>query len=103
MIETVSAAEVVLTSAFSLHLSQRRAPLSCPRAKVWLRRNRHSLTELAMEEGLEMAVDAINAVSKLAASSSAVGAGATTMSLAAVLAVLLVLGGVMAAAAARKR
>ncbi len=103
MIETASAAEAVLTSAFSLHLSQRRAPLSCPRAKVWLRRNRHTLTELAMEEGLEMAVDAINAVSRLASSSSAVGPGATTMSLAAVLAVLLVLGGVMAAAAARKR
>jgi hypothetical protein len=68
MIETAGAAELLLNSAFSLHLSQRRAPLSCPRAKVWLRRNRHSLADLAMEEGLEMAVDALNAVSRVGGS-----------------------------------
>ena len=88
MIETAGAAELLLNSAFSLHLSQRRAPLSCPRAKVWLRRNRHSLTDLAMEEGLEMAVDALNAVSRLANA-------APTTSLA-VFVLLLVVGGVVA-------
>ena len=48
MIDKASLAEVMLSSAFSLHASQRRQPLSCPRAKVWFRRHRHSLAEMAM-------------------------------------------------------
>jgi len=63
MIVNAGAAEVIFSSVYSLHLTQRRAPLSCPRARVWLRRHRHSLAEVAVEEGLEAAVDALNAVS----------------------------------------
>ncbi len=92
MIESACAAEVIVSSMYSLHLAQRRAPLSCPRAKVWLRRHRHSLAEVAMEEGLEIAVDALNAVSRAGVTSDRV----VVLSLLVV--AVLALGGFLAAA-----
>jgi hypothetical protein len=93
MIVKASVAEVMLSGVFSLHSSHRgRRAISCPRAKVWLKRNRHSLAEVAMEEGLEIAVDALNAVSRAGATSNRV----VVLSLLVV--AVLALGGFLAAA-----
>ena len=93
MIEKAGLAEAVLSSAFSLHSMHRsQGRVSCPRAKVWLRRHRHSLVEVAMEEGVELAVDALNAVTKQ-------GQGGVTVT---VLAVALVALAVVLAVARRK-
>ena len=94
MIERACAAEVVL----SLYLTQRRAPMSCPRAKVWLRRNHHSLVELAMEEGLELAVDTLNAVSRVGGPSSS----GVVLALSLAFVAMMTLGGFLAAAMRKK-
>ena len=49
-------------SAVTLHaLTTMPRPLTCPRAKVWLRRHNHPAREAAMPEITELLLDVFNA------------------------------------------
>jgi hypothetical protein len=88
IIDRASMAEVMLSGVFSLHASHRgRHMISCPRAKVWLKKNRHSLAEAVMEEGMEMAVDVLNALSHSKAQAAMAGVAFL---------IVIILGGVLA-------
>jgi len=77
--------------------------MSCPRAKVWLRRNHHSLVELAMEEGLELAVDTLNAVSRVGGSLlGGPSSSGVVLALSLAFVAMMTLGGFLAAAMRKK-
>ena len=54
---------------------------------MWLKKNRHSLAEAVMEEGMEMAVDVLNALSHSKAQAAMTGVAFL---------IVIILGGVLA-------